>query len=370
MSQKKIWASGFNAFRQLADQDGDIWNFQRFEIGSASQAQEEIGLLYSTWSSTAVVQGPKLYSKGFQNLVTEVPGITDGATLRNPFGDHNGLIGCLDAEGRVYYLAESGNKSPTLTCSDGQESPPLSHLALAGNERVAVTFKQAPNASLTHIVEFANLASFANWHNDPSNGAYYPAAHHMLPGRPKQLLANAATFILLMEGGEVYTWGDPRFRTLARSTLGPEAAAADKPGLVDALGGLQIASMQCGPGVGWLASALSEDGALYLWGTTTPGEDEGSVRCLQEAGAGEVALVDIVPSSDSEPADIISASIGRNNVAVVTDAGKVFVVGDNNNGQLGLGEEFPFVEEWTQVPSLDGISRILAGPKATFAFEG
>ena len=376
--QKRIWASGFNAFHQLSDQqDGDIWDFQPFEIGSVSNQapEDDIGFLYSTWSSTAIVYGSRLYSKGFQSFVADVPALAVGeATLCSPFGDHNGLIGCLDSEGRVYFLTDSpeaDKKSAPLVCSHDQDSPLLSHLALAGNGRVAVSFKQAPNASLTHIVEFADLTSFANWHEDPSNAAYYPAAHHMLPGRPKQLLANAANFVLLMESGEVYTWGDPRFRTLARSTVGPEAAAAaDKPGLVEALGGLNIVSVQCGPGVGWLASALSEDGALYLWGTTTPGEDGGTMRCLQEAGAGEVALVDILPSPESEPADIISAAIGRNHIAVVTDVGQVFVVGDNNNGQLGIGKERPFAGEWTQVPYLHGISRVVAGPKATFAFEG
>jgi alpha-tubulin suppressor-like RCC1 family protein len=244
----------------------------------------------------------------------------------------------------------------------------MSNLALAGNDRVAVTFKQAPNARLTHIAEFASLDNFKKWHSDPSSAENYPAEHHMLPGRPKQLLANGANFILLTEEGEVYTWGDPRFRTLARQIAGPDVVPADKPGIVEALGGLNIVSIQCGPGVGWLASALSEDGALYLWGTPMPDED-GVIRCLSDAGAGEVALVEIMPVTNAEPADVISAAIGRNHVSVVTDAGHLFVVGDNGNGQLGLGRERPFVEEWTQVPSLDDIRQVVAGPKATFVMS-
>jgi alpha-tubulin suppressor-like RCC1 family protein len=132
------------------------------------------------------------------------------------------------------------------------------------------------------------------------------------------------------------------------------------------LGGLRIASIQCGPGVGWLASALSEDGALYLWGAPMPGED-GVISCLSDAGPGEVALVEIIPEINTEPADIISVGIGRNHIAVVTDNGSLFVGGDNSNGQLGLGKERPFVEEWTRVPSLRSHRRVVAGPKATFA---
>lgn len=368
MSDSNIWAAGFNAFHQLSDREGDVWEFQSLQIRSTTTNGDEYDLLYPSWSSTAVRHGSKVSSLGYQKFSAEIP-LNEGVDLSSPFGDHNGLLGCLDSEGKVYFLTDNkphGEKQ-VFTCHGGPEAPPISHLALAGNETVAVSFKQAPNARLTHIAEFVSLASFRDWHANPSNGENYPAAHHMLPGRPKQLLANAANFILLMEDGEVYTWGDPRFRTLARPTVGAEAVPADKPGLVDALGGLKILRIQCGPGAGWLASALSEDGALYLWGTTTPGEDEGSINCLEEAGAGEVALVDILAGPDAEPADIIGACVGRNHVAVVTDAGQLYMVGDNSNGQLGLPSDQSFVGDWTQVHSLRNVQRVYAGPKATFA---
>lgn len=368
MSQPKIWAAGFNAFHEISHSEGDILTFEPVALEDAD-THKDAKILYASWSGLVIQQGTRLHSRGFQTLDTESSALKEGFSLQSPFGDHNGLIGCLDSEGRVFYVTdatESGGQRD-LTCQTGEEAPPLSHAAIAGNERVAVTFKQAPNAQLTHIAEFDSLQSFVKWHADPSNEAHYPAAHHMLPGRPKQLLANAANFILLTEDGEVYTWGDPRFRTLARPTVGADADPADKPGLVDALGGLKIASVQCGSGVGWMASALSEDGALYLWGATMPG-DEGRIKRLQDVGAGEVALVDVVTAPDSEPADIVSVGIGRNHVAVVTDTGRLFVVGDNSNGQLGLGKEQSFAEDWTQVPFPGNIQRVLAAPKATFAF--
>lgn len=364
MSQPKIWTAGFNAFQQLSSREGDVWEFEPLAPDLESTNNDDFELLYSGWSSTVLRCGSQTHSLGFQNFTIE------STDLRNPFGsDQHGLIGCLDSEGRVLLLhgSEADGKT-TLAPTGGLEAPPISNLALAGNERVAVTFKQAPNARLTHIAEFATFDKFKKWHSDPSSAENYPAEHHMLPGRPKQLLANGANFILLMEHGEVYTWGDPRFRTLARPIAGPDAVPADKPGIVDALGGLKIASIQCGPGVGWLASALSEDGALYLWGTPMPGED-GVIRCLSDAGPGEVALVDIISETNAEPIDVISAAVGRNHVSVVTDDGYLFVVGDNGNGQLGMTKERPFVEDWTRVPSLHGIQRVVAGPKATFALS-
>lgn len=370
MPQPKILTAGFNAFHQLSSHEGDVLDFETLGSELTSIKNDELEVFYSGWSSTVLQCGTHLQSLGFPKFTIETPTAPESIKLRNPFGsDPHGLIGCLDSEGRVLLPHNSGPKATTsLVPTSDSEAPPISNLALAGNERVAVTFKQAPNARLTHIAEFTSFDNFKKWHADPSGTENYPAQHHMLPGRPKQLLANGANFILLMEDGEVYTWGDPRFRTLARPIAGPDAVPADKPGTVDALGGLKIASIQCGPGVGWLGSALSEDGAMYLWGTTTPGED-GVIQCLSEAGPGEVALVEITPEMDAEPVDIISASIGRNHVAVITDGGHLFVVGDNGNGQLGLGKERAFVEEWTRVPALQDLQRVVAGPKATFAFS-
>jgi hypothetical protein len=361
MPPSNIWTAGFNAFSQLSDCDCDVWEFERFQ-----PKDRDLDLLYSSWSSTAVIAGPKIHSLGFQNFTADLP-----VAVASPFGDDvDGLLGFLDPQGQVRLLSdppEQDNATAAFIPSGGSDAPRISNLAISGNGKVALTFKQAPNGQLTHVAEFISFETFTKWHNDPSNADNYPAAHHMLPGRPNQLLANGGNFIMLMESGEVYTWGDPRFRTLARPTAGSDSTPAEKPGLVEALGGLKIESVQCGPGVGWLASALSEDGALYLWGTTMPGED-GALECLREAGPGEVALVEILSDHNGEPADIVSAAIGRNHVAVVTEAGHLFVVGDNGNGQLGLGNEQPFAEDWTQVSSLSKISRVVSGPKSTFAF--
>jgi hypothetical protein len=370
MSPSKIWTTGFNAFQQLSRQKDDVWKFEPLTPELVSVNNDELELFYSGWSSTAFKCGSQIHSFGSQKFTTEIPIAVESFELRCPFGnDQHGMIGCLDSQGRVLLLhvSESGEKT-TLAPTSDSEAPPISNLALAGNERVAATFKQAPNARLTHIAEFTSFEKFRKWHRDPSDPENYPAEHHMLPGRPKQLLANGANFILLMESGEVYTWGDPRFRTLARPISGPDAAPANSPGVVEALGGLKIGSIQCGPGVGWLASALSEDGALYVWGTPTPGED-GVIRCLNEAGPGEVALIEILAESSAEPVDIVSAGVGRNHIAVVTDARQLFVVGDNGNGQLGLGREQFFLEDWTRVPALYGLEKVVAGPKATFAFS-
>lgn len=373
----KLQATGFNAFGQLnkvttGKAGKDILTFSPLFPSDGVDEGDKSGdtnVFHTTWSTTTLLNGPQLRSLGHQQYSLN---IDQGLGLHSPFGDHNGLIGCLDAEGRIYYIQQSAGKNTWSLNRDksDEERPLLSHIALAGNGRAAITFKQAPNAKLTHVAEFASLADFRRWHRDPADEGNYPAAHHMVGSRPKQLVANAANFIMLMESGEVYTWGDPRFRTLARPTTGEGSVPASQAGIVDALGGLKISKIACGAGHGWLGAALSEDGAVYLWGVSLPG-GEGEIGCLKEAGGGEVVLVELSDSGDSaEPEDVVDVGVGTNHAAVVTASGRLYVVGANKNGQLGLGSEQSFFPDWTGVPCVSGVQRCFSAPKATFVHTG
>jgi len=330
-------------------------------------------IFHATWSTTLLRCGKHLMSLGHQMWADELKG---GEGLHSPFGDTDGLLGCLSGEGRMLYYSQWRNEKGMVRSSklererDDEERPLLSHVTRAGNGRVVVTFKQTPNAKLTHVAEFASLEDFRRWHKDPAAEGKYPAVHHMVGGRPKQLIANAANFVMLMEGGEVYTWGDPRFRTLARPTTGEGSVPASQAGFVEALGGLKIEKVACGAGHGWLSAALSEDGAVYLWGTSLPG-GEAEIRCLKEAAAGEVVLVELPAAEDgAEPEDVLDVGVGTNHVALVTASGRLCVVGVNKNGQLGLGSEQTSFPDWTEVTGMSKVQRVFCAPKATFMHTG
>jgi len=225
-----------------------------------------------------------------------------------------------------------------------------------------VTFKQAPDGKLAHVLQFSSQQEFWTWFRDPS--AFKLDAekqHFMLPGRPLQLLAGTGTFTLLMEGGEVYTWGDPRYRSLAREIAD---APAERPTLVDALGGLKIVKIAAG---GWVGAAVSEDGAGYIWGTGSPGGgDEKAIEPLR--GDGDVMLVEL--EDEGEVLDVIDIGVGEGYLLVVVEGGRLFGVGANRNGQVGLGDGSPeFVEDWTEIPSGLGFRHVVCGPKASFVFR-
>ncbi|QIW97272.1 hypothetical protein AMS68_002790 [Peltaster fructicola] len=347
MPQKWL-AAGFNTFRQLSELDGDVKEFQ-----SISNDTDDVVL--STWSSLVVQKPNVIASVGHTQWTQKVENNT---VLRSVVGDHDGFQAALDDTGRLYLSCPAGSG---FTLADTAASPSLAFLAMAGNGRVACIFSQAPNGNLAHVGEFTTLEAFKAWHLEPTDPKNYPVAHHMVPGRPKQLIAGMASFAMLMNNDNLYTWGDPRHRSLGRSTIGSDATSADKPGLVEALAGLKLRKIALG---GWMGSALSEDGAAYLWGSGMPGK-EAELECLKSKKGELVTLVEL--DAEDEP-DVIDVSIGNGHAVLATADGRVFVVGENAHGQLGLlGSAFQ--ESWTYVPGIRHVTRVMCGSKSTLLLQ-
>ncbi|TKA74776.1 hypothetical protein B0A55_03865 [Friedmanniomyces simplex] len=315
-----ILCAGLNAHSQLQeDTTDDIHKLRPIEL--PSDRREGVDVLFSGWSNTVLQSGNRIWSQGFQKLDATITANENGIYTHSAFGDHNGLLGLMSPSGDVTLVApgpESGTSTLQPTSTDS--SPQISHIALTGTDRIAITFRQAPNGRLCHVAEFENLEKFLSWYRDPSDAESYPDKHHMLPGRPKQLLGNMLSFLLLMEGGEVYSWGDARYQSLGRAVVGEGATAAGKPGVVEALGGLKIVKVATG---GWLSAAVSEDHALYLWGAASEPGCEGSIKCLQEAGAGEVALVGLPAEAHSEPLDVVDRTADFTPLAPIVTASSV-----------------------------------------------
>ncbi|KAK4635040.1 hypothetical protein CLAFUW4_01920 [Fulvia fulva] len=336
-----LLVAGCNAHHQLFGRDGDV---RIFTNKIDSPAGSSTTVLFSGWSTTVLATG-QVFSMGNQDYPPScsAPLTFPGVQLRSSFGDHNGIVGCLDDQGRLYLVNEpqASDTHMPLVLKSEESSPLIGAIALAQNDRIALSFKQAPNGRLCHVVEFENVQSFKQWFEDPSAEQNYPPSHHMLPGRPKQLVANHGTFVLLMDGGEVYSWGDARYQTLARPVTGEGSTPADKPGAVEALGGLHIDKIASG---GWLGAALSRDGALYIWGNTTPGSTE-PLHALESASESGVALVEL-PSGDGEAPDVLDMAVGDNHIAVIAEDHQVYVTGDNRHGQLGLASAQSWLPSW------------------------
>jgi hypothetical protein len=356
----QIFAAGLNTHNQIQENGGkDLRSF--VPILDRDEGPGIARILFTCWSSTVLIQGTKLSGTGFQKL-SQTLSTQVADALVDGFGDHNGMIGCLDTGGNLYLVSDAGE----LVNQSTESSPKIGHITLAGNGKLALSFKQAPNGRLCHILQFETFEEFKAWFHDPSRVQIEPEKQHfMMQGRPIQLVANTGTFTVLMEGGEVYTWGDPRYRSLGR---GIADTPAQRPGLLEALGGLKIVKIAAG---GWMCAALAEDRAAYVWGAGMPGTDN-TVQFLRDAGSGEVSLVSIPSSQDAEAEslDIVDVGVGDNHLAVISEGGRLFVAGDNKNGQLSLGIDEVWVDDWNEVPKTDSSSSfcgVTCGPKATFA---
>lgn len=347
----RLLATGFNAHGQLSsDGKSDILHF----VPLCETYANDLRVLFAGWSQTLIVAEGGVLCLGYHQEQTKaLLAERNNIALKSVIGNLNGILLTLAPSGEAHVINDNE--------FGDDDSPRIGHIALAQNSRVALTFQQTPTAQLCHIMEFRSYERFLGWLKDPSGEGNYPDEHHMLPGRPTQLLANTGTFVLLMEGGEVYSWGDARYGSLGRSISG-EALSANKPSSVKALGGLNIIKIAAS---GWICAALSEDGALYVWGTTTPGK-QAKINALQPDDGGDVALVELPSAQSDEPLDVLDVGIGDDHIAVVSEGNRLFVVGENSNGQLGLGHDASLAD-WHEVPRLDGVKAVWCGPLSTFA---
>ncbi|KAI5206992.1 RCC1/BLIP-II protein [Aureobasidium subglaciale] len=330
MSITFLYASGFNAFGQLSpDSTQDITQPEVLVVSQDSDIKDT-KVLFSGWSETAFYQHGRgkangcIKRHGSTKIVQEAP-LFD---LTSGFGDHNGLLGVLSRKGGVAFTEDNQIEAHTATADalSDEETPGIAYLAVAGNGHVAVVLAAA-SSPRNSILEFTSFAKFREWFDDEVNDLHGPSASHTVPGRVAQLVANVTGFVCLTQDGNVYSWGDARHSSLGRSVAETEARY---PGLVGSLGGVHIKKIASD---GWMTAALSEDGAVYLFGTGTPGTEH-SISCLRELESTQAALVEIEGTGES--LDFLDVAVGDGHVLLLVQDGRVFAAGDNRNGQLGV----------------------------------
>lgn len=68
--------------------------------------------------------------------------------------------------------------------------------------------------------------------------------------------------------------------------------------------------------------------------------------------------------------DVVDVALGEAHAIALTADGLIYVIGENNNGQLGIGKAIERAEEWVNVPfnAAEGskIVGVTAGPRASF----
>jgi alpha-tubulin suppressor-like RCC1 family protein len=115
---------------------------------------------------------------------------------------------------------------------------------------------------------------------------------------------------------------------------------------------------------GYTAAAVTESGSLYAWGMESPGTHR-----RQQAIPGLSGIPNYVEVDGDK--DVEDIAVGESHAIALTTDGSVYVIGGNENGQLGLGIGFnERVGSWTkvnlEVSNDHRVVRVGAGPRSSF----
>lgn len=135
-----------------------------------------------------------------------------------------------------------------------------------------------------------------------------------------------------------------------------EGSPAEKPCIVDDLFSLPDRVIRISSG-GHLTAALTSGNDIYIWGT---GVAAGPLDRLWSSTPFPLDLVG---------QDFLDVAIGHQHVVVLTTEHKIFVMGANESGQLGLSDKRDYTE-WTEVTVVlqeqQWVTRVYAGHRNSF----
>ena len=150
--------------------------------------------------------------------------------------------------------------------------------------------------------------------------------------------------------GEVYTWGSGSSHQLG---LG-DTDTHEEPQLVVDLEHVRIQRVACGS---YFSAALSEDGALYTWGTG----EEGQLGSRHKRSK--------LPTQVEIPEQVINMSCGYYHAMAVTVRGEVYVFGEGEMGKTGVGSEKDVFHP-TLIPGLSGVKSVSCGSRHSACVDG
>ncbi|KAF4631772.1 hypothetical protein G7Y89_g6353 [Cudoniella acicularis] len=309
MAYKELYACGFNAWNQLNFTTGINWaQPPRNERVFHSIVQHpDIEFVYASISAVLIRKGPDLLIAGHPDAFLT---LIQSRRLQN--------------------------------CRH--------HIAIAGNGKVAAIGLDGSNSIIN---TYGSLNEYQI--NKPQTSVRVPTI--------KRIVANRTAFHALTSTGDVVSWGDLRFEALlGREPI--EEYPGSHPSVVDDLAALPTGPIRKITSQGFMTAAITEGNDLYVWGEQPKpelrtgngngkGKENAQLKLFEEL-TGVPSAVDVLGY------DVLDAAIGEGYALVLTTEGRLFVIGDNINCQLGL-PEITHAAEWIEViPSLQRGQRITA----------
>ncbi|KAJ6440748.1 regulator of chromosome condensation (RCC1)-like protein [Purpureocillium lavendulum] len=316
-----LFAAGFNPWNQLS-------------LGRDTDSGRESDDLFSF---AKVLEGRSIRSPVARLTYTLVrrdnAWVRAGVGLSDDYGDDALETSCA--------CAKAGNGEILVVCDDGDgDDNPAGSGAFGGG----VTQKSKVLAKYASRRAFDTQTRQASWRSKSP---------------VKAVAAYDAGFVILYHDGTVATLGDARFQDcLGRETT--RDSPSDEPGIVPDLADLGEPIKHVSAG-GYTLVALTESGNIYAWGTPTSGTHRRGQALHGLGGIPNYVEVD-------GGKDVLDVALGDSHAIALTTDGSVYVVGNNSNGQLGLGREVELAHSWTKLsfPSGHEIAGVAAGPRSSF----
>ncbi|KAJ8062529.1 hypothetical protein OCU04_009057 [Sclerotinia nivalis] len=343
----ELWACGFNAWNQLQF-DGDLPD-EPEDVFTFKQVLKAKGSI-------------KIIGTSFSACLAAISNDASSPAERIKVAGHPD--GFLQAQ-----LEQITAKSSTQT---QQEETPFNisqehsrNATAAGNDKIA-------EFTPTNLIQYPSLTSYLT----RSNPNFVLPLPHIT-----QLVSNTTTFSALTQEGNIYTWGDERYPCCVGREIN-SSNPASVPTHLPTLSSLPTGPIQKLSSSGPLTAALTSGHDLYIWGRTNVPSIIPELSFPSPSSSSSPSQFSPSSSNDYDPipldihgADILDFSIGENHMLVLTTEGELYVIGENGNGQLGLGEEEKGrCEEWRLVcldfgeGSRKRCVGVWAGYKCSFVF--
>ncbi|KAF9762799.1 hypothetical protein IL306_003332 [Fusarium sp. DS 682] len=225
--------------------------------------------------------------------------------------------------------------------------------AISGNGKVLTVQNSESSPSEQAIVQYPSLAA---WKANKSTSSW------LCKAPVRQIVACDAVFIILLEDETVLSCGDPRFRDCLGRDV-DESSPANEPGIVQDLSDLAEPIKKIDAG-GYTVAALTDSGGLYVWGMATPGSQN------RHNAFPDISELPNYFEIDGDK-DVQDIGIGESHAIALTTEGCIYVLGDNTNGQIGLGRDAKDpVLSWSKLdftpPQGWKVTSVEAGPRSSF----
>ncbi|KAK4554348.1 hypothetical protein LTR86_008556 [Recurvomyces mirabilis] len=394
--QYDVYMTGSNSHGQFFPREAgsDISTFRLRFVDQPPPTYRSFNILYADSNTTVTLVDDIITSEGRQRHCARM---LTKPRLGTAFGHPDvGMLGFVDERSQLNLvrpyplpgqMREHWDVTPAapyglernaviVTSVLRHERMKLGLVAMSPNGSVVCTIERGEHGSakpknggtrelVRSVLLFESFSEFTTWHAQGGEVSEdHPTRQCTLCGEPLQLLAYDNHFLLLLDTGMVYVLDADDYDSRTIEFQG-DASEAQLPKTMSGLENVLIEKIAAGSRYG---AAISREGKLYFWESRAAGHGH-RLACLEVAQPGVAMLVPVHDSNDRLDPGILDIAVGSSHIAVISTDHRLFVVGSDDHGQLGLlnDQQQQFHSDWIEIKQPKNVHRVVCAPDATIA---